>query len=198
VDENGVWLYHENVTPTENGYWVEAKDLRVGDVFLGVDGKLSTLTNAVRIEQSGGVNVFNFSVEGNHNYFVLTKEYEYGQSCVLVHNAWYRRMKQNSDGTPILGDGMDKLGVRPKDIPVDHNGFVHPNTGGVSTSPNPNFLPTMKGKNMHDFKLDELPEGTKYRPDPQRPNEHGFIEPVAPMKIEVFKSIISGSQGGWH
>ena len=31
--------------------------------------------------------VFNFSVEGNHNYFVLAKEYEYGQTCVLVHNA---------------------------------------------------------------------------------------------------------------
>jgi len=24
VDENGVWLYHENIGPTENGFWVEA------------------------------------------------------------------------------------------------------------------------------------------------------------------------------
>ena len=44
VFENGVWLYHEDVTPTEHGYWVEAKDLKVGDIFLGANGELSTLT----------------------------------------------------------------------------------------------------------------------------------------------------------
>ena len=37
VDENGVWLYHENVGPTEHGYWVEAKDLREGDVFVSAN-----------------------------------------------------------------------------------------------------------------------------------------------------------------
>jgi hypothetical protein len=36
VDENGVALYHENLEPGLNGFWVEAKDLRVGDSFLGV------------------------------------------------------------------------------------------------------------------------------------------------------------------
>ena len=86
VDENGVILYHENLEAGLNGFWVEAKDLQVGDVFLGADGKLSTLSNVVRVEQSGGIAVFNFTVEGNHNYFILAKEYEYGQSCVLVHN----------------------------------------------------------------------------------------------------------------
>ena len=87
VFENDVWKYHENITPTAFGYWVEAKDLRVGDVFLGANGELSTLTNLVRVEQDGGIAVFNFTVEGNHNYFILAKEYEYGQTCVLVHNA---------------------------------------------------------------------------------------------------------------
>ena len=79
-------LYHENVTPTDYGYWVEAKDLRTGDTFLGANGELSTLTNIVRLEQEGGIAIFNFTVEGNHNYFILAKEYEFGQSCVLVHN----------------------------------------------------------------------------------------------------------------
>ena len=55
IFENGSWLYHEDVTPTEHGYWVEAKDLRVGDVFLGAKGELSTLINAVRVEQDGGI-----------------------------------------------------------------------------------------------------------------------------------------------
>jgi len=88
VDENGIVLYHENLKPGLNGFWVEAKDLRVRDVFLGANGELSTLTNAMRVEQAGGIAVFNFSVEGNHNYFILAKEYEFGQTCVLVHNAW--------------------------------------------------------------------------------------------------------------
>ena len=41
----------------------------------------------MRVEQEGGIAVFNFTVEGNHNYFILAKEYEFGQTCVLVHNA---------------------------------------------------------------------------------------------------------------
>jgi len=53
-----------------NGFWVEAKDLRVGDVFLGVNGELSMLTNIVRIEQDGGIAVFNFTVSKS---FGLTK-----------------------------------------------------------------------------------------------------------------------------
>ena len=80
-------MYHGNIAGNANGYWVEAKDLRVGDVFLDANGKLSTLTNAVRIEQSGGIAVFNFTVEGNHNYFILAKDFENGQTCVLVHNS---------------------------------------------------------------------------------------------------------------
>ena len=80
-------FYHENIAPGLNGFWVEAKDLRIGDVFLGANGELSTLANVVRVEQEGGIAVFNFTVEGNHNYFVLAKEEEYGQTCVLVHNA---------------------------------------------------------------------------------------------------------------
>ena len=87
IDENGILLYHENLEPGLNGFWVEAKDLRVGDMFLGANGELSTLINIVRVEQEGGIAVFNFEVEGNHNYFILAKEYELGQTCVLVHNA---------------------------------------------------------------------------------------------------------------
>jgi len=34
VDENGVILYHENIDPRLNGFWVEAKDLREGDIVL--------------------------------------------------------------------------------------------------------------------------------------------------------------------
>ncbi|MGL6194814.1 MAG: hypothetical protein ACRC2T_08335 [Thermoguttaceae bacterium] len=79
--------WDDNLDGGFGGYWVEAKDLRVGDVFLGSDGKFSTLTGLLRVEQEGGIEVFNFSVEGNANYFVLQKNYDYGQTSVLVHNA---------------------------------------------------------------------------------------------------------------
>ena len=89
VDENGVILYHENIAPGLNGFWVEAKDLRAGDVFLGANGELSTLVAAERVVFPDGIKVYNFTVEGNHNYFVIAKDDPFGQTCILVHNANY-------------------------------------------------------------------------------------------------------------
>ena len=87
VDESGVLLYHENIGPTENGFWVEAKDLREGDVFIGANGELSTFVFIERVVFPEGVKVYNFTVDGNHNYFVIAQTDEFGQTCVLVHNA---------------------------------------------------------------------------------------------------------------
>ena len=86
VDENGLIIYHDNIEPGLNGFWVEAKDLRIGDVFLGANGELSTLTGLMRVEQSGGIAVFNFEVAGNHNYFVIAKNVEGATTAVLAHN----------------------------------------------------------------------------------------------------------------
>jgi hypothetical protein len=91
IDEDGTILYHENIGVTEQGYWVEAKDLREGDVFLGANGELSLLTNRERVEFPEGITVYNFTVDGNHDYFVIAQEYEFGQTCILVHNAGYGR-----------------------------------------------------------------------------------------------------------
>jgi hypothetical protein len=83
-------MYHGNLSPTENGFWVEAKDLRAGDVFIGANGELSTVVSNERVACPDGVTVYNFTVEGNHNYFVIAATDELGQTCVLVHNADYR------------------------------------------------------------------------------------------------------------
>jgi hypothetical protein len=87
VNENGVILYHENIAPGFNGFWVEAKDLREGDVFIGANGELSTLVSNERVEFPDGITVYNFTVDGNHNYFIIAQTDEYGQTCILVHNA---------------------------------------------------------------------------------------------------------------
>jgi len=89
IDENGAILHHNNIAPTENGFWVEAKDLREGDVFLGANGELSTVVSIERLEYPDGIAVYNLTVDGNHNYFVIAQCDEYGQTSVLVHNAGY-------------------------------------------------------------------------------------------------------------
>jgi hypothetical protein len=80
-------MYHGDLEITEYGYWVEAKDLRVGDVFVGANGELSVLLDKERIEYQDGITVYNFAVDGNHNYFVIARDDEFGQTCILVHNA---------------------------------------------------------------------------------------------------------------
>jgi hypothetical protein len=82
-------LYHENLGVAEHGYYVEAKDLKVGEVFIGANGELTTLTETYREEFSNGITVYNFTVADNHNYFVIAnvEAYENGASVVLVHNA---------------------------------------------------------------------------------------------------------------
>ncbi len=59
--------------------WVAAKELKAGDSFLGANGEIVTLQQSCRTEYEDGVTVYNFEVEGNHNYFVIA-EGEFGQS----------------------------------------------------------------------------------------------------------------------
>ena len=68
---------------------VEAKDLREGDVFLGANGELSILVSAERVQFEETIKVYNFTVDGNSNYFVIAKCDPFGQTCILVHNGKY-------------------------------------------------------------------------------------------------------------
>ena len=85
--------YHAVLELDLLGFWVEAKDLQEGDVFIGANGEWSVLLNAERVEFPDGVTVYNFTVDGNHNYFVIAATDEFGQTCILVHNAdsWYKQ-----------------------------------------------------------------------------------------------------------
>ncbi|MDR3108507.1 MAG: hypothetical protein LBU65_02295, partial [Planctomycetaceae bacterium] len=111
VVENGTILYHENLAITEHGYYVEAKDLRVGDVFLGANGELTTLTGTERVEFPNGVTVYNFTVADNHNYYVIAnlEAYENGASVVLVHNASgiYEFFDKKNAGKKYVGQASD-------------------------------------------------------------------------------------------
>ena len=82
-------FYHGNLEFSKHGYWVEAKDLKVGDVFLGANGELSMLLVSERTSFSDGITVYNFAVDENHSYFVIARDDAFGQTCILVHNAKY-------------------------------------------------------------------------------------------------------------
>jgi hypothetical protein len=124
VDENETILYHENLESGQNGFWVEAKDLQEGDVFISANGELSTLTNVVRVEQNNGVTVYHFTVDGNHDYFVIAKDDEFGQTCVLVHNAEYNVKHLPKDEViPLSQKGNAPISIKDgKPVEIHHVG----------------------------------------------------------------------------
>jgi hypothetical protein len=125
VDENGVILYHENLEPGLNGFWVEAKDLREGDIFLGANGELVVLISTERVEFEESIKVYNFTVDGNHNYFVIAETDDYGQTSVLVHNAQgydklklIEKSKQLIDKIPKFNIGQVEFSPKLKPLGI--------------------------------------------------------------------------------
>ncbi|CAH0198674.1 polymorphic toxin-type HINT domain-containing protein [Chryseobacterium sp. Bi04] len=59
------------------GSWIEAKDLTKGMPLTTLDGKISPVESITFLDEK--VKVYNFEVEGNHNYYVSEKG-------ILVHN----------------------------------------------------------------------------------------------------------------
>jgi hypothetical protein len=112
VVENGTTLIHENLAVTEHGYYVEAKDLRIGDVFIGANGELTTLTGTEWVEYPDSITVYNFTVADNHNYFIIgsLEAYENGASVVLVHNADYHGNSRQSLVPTTLYGRFDENG----------------------------------------------------------------------------------------
>jgi hypothetical protein len=118
-----------------------------------------------------------------------------------------RGMKVREDGLPKAGESPRTLGVRPNiDIPVDEDGYVRPVTGGMSVSPPPpgnlphyrrppNFGGTGKDP-VWWLDTDQLPEELRYRPDPDNPNGHGFIEPSRRMTFEEYQRAIHRTRRG--
>jgi RHS repeat-associated protein len=62
----------------DQGKWVNASSLRVGDALLTKDGKWTKLVQISSLQRRE--TVYNFEVEENHDYFV-------GKKGILVHNA---------------------------------------------------------------------------------------------------------------
>jgi RHS repeat-associated protein len=120
----------------------------------------------------------------------------------------YRGMRAEGDGLPKVEASARGLGARPQtDIPIDDGGMVRPGTGGLSVSPDdPRYLPPHRrppefggsGKDpVFGTRVRDLPEGLAYRPDPNNPVHHGFIEPSREMPFPLYQDLIARTRNLW-
>jgi hypothetical protein len=121
----------------------------------------------------------------------------------------YRRMAASSGQTPLIGQSARMLGARPAiDIPVDAEGWVRPDTGGMSVAPHdPRNLPRHRlppefggtGKDpVWSIRASDLGPDLQYRPDPSNPTGHGFVEPARPMSFDEYQHALAEMQPLWR
>lgn len=97
---------HPFYVPAENGY-IELGELNQGNVLQTFDGTLAIVQELDVL--AGPFEVYNFEVEGTHNYFVASVD---GGPLTLVHNMcgprWTRKMLSTAE--PIaVGSNIDDL-----------------------------------------------------------------------------------------
>ena len=121
----------------------------------------------------------------------------------------YRSMGSAEDGFPLTGAIARTLGARPAiDIVVDSVGMVRPGTGGVSVAPNdimhlpvfrrpPEFGGTGKDP-VWSIRAIDLGPDLRYRPDPDNPAGHGFIEPARRMRFSEYQDALHATSGTWR
>ena len=89
---------HDLATTDGHPLWVEsrgwtlASDLKTGAKLLQPDGDIAVVVGSAREWCPFGIRVFNFEVDGLHNYFVCG---ELGTTFILVHNASFNDPYQN-------------------------------------------------------------------------------------------------------
>lgn len=130
------------------------------------------------------------------------------------------------DGRPEVGRAGNLLGVRigtaSRDDIDEKDGRVQPGTGGMSVSPSvdalpshriprrlkdkyPERFPDARGPNqLHcwmmgdgEFVAGPLAADLVLRPDPNRPNEHGFVEPEREMPVAEYEAAVTATRDQW-
>lgn len=84
----------------EDGEWKTADELKVGDKVLRPDGKWTRILSIER--ETAPTFVYNFEVEGNHNYFV-------GEIGVLSHNCSPGQFKSTDIALGLFKEGLAKF-----------------------------------------------------------------------------------------
>jgi hypothetical protein len=117
---------------------------------------------------------------------------------------------------PCLGASASTLGIRfhdptnptrVHDIRADADGLVHPDTGGLSVTPDdpekmyyrhrPVALGGLSRHQLFSLEPDRLGPKLRYRPDPDNPDGHGFIEPATSMPASEYELAIKELRDAW-
>ncbi len=100
-------INNNTVKSERKGSWVEAKDLHRGNSLLNSRGNPASVVSVEPLP-SPDITVYNFEVEGTHNYFV-------GEQGVLVHN-YTKQEKDDFEKTETaLKEGLDKFAKLKKE-----------------------------------------------------------------------------------
>jgi hypothetical protein len=117
------------------------------------------------------------------------------------------------DGLPLVGPTARMLGVRvPTDIRPNDQGVVFPGTGGMSVTPDLIWkLPAWRrpqsmggdstGPEDHIYGIEEnvlSNVSLDVRPDPKKPDQHGFVEPAMPVPLEQYQQALVCSRPFWR
>lgn len=117
-------------------------------------------------------------------------------------------MRAAEDDSPLVGGSARYLTVRRDvDILVDEEGMVEPEAGGMSVSPPPvrNLHPLRLPRELggvgkdpvFEVETDELHEALAYRPDPENPEGHGFVEPSRWMPFAEYERAVHETRPLW-
>ena len=124
---------------------------------------------------------------------------------------FFRGMKEDTDGLPVVGPTARTLGVRPGSDPTPDVLAVHPSDmlppgkGGLSVAPDdPMHLqrhrrPASLGGIGRDpvWYIEESDLGTELCFRQDRPT-HGFIEPVQAMTLQEFQDALARTRSFWE
>jgi RHS repeat-associated protein len=112
-----------NLSAEADGEWKTAEELKVGDKVLRPDGKWTRILEVSRSNKP--TFVYNFEVEGNHNYFV-------GEKGVLSHNCSFARRALTQADLGIKKEGSDVIGsIALRDEILDVNIEYIQDVGGM-------------------------------------------------------------------
>lgn len=122
-------------------------------------------------------------------------------------------MVSDPEGKPQIGRSANRLGVRvPVDIKPDSGGDVHPETGGMSVSPDsflniPNYRrPKRIGHGstgpdslrIYAIGKDRVSiDNLHLRPDPVRIDKHAFVEPSRVMQLTQYENALGSTKDDW-
>jgi hypothetical protein len=117
-------------------------------------------------------------------------------------------MRADRSGLPELGTSSSTLGARKGyDLLVDEEGLVHPNTEGMSVTPDDwrrmrrdRTPPELGGTGRHPMftiDTDNLGPRLQFRRDPGNPVRHGFIEPTRTMSFDEYQAAIHATAASW-